>query len=112
MENDKPMRILNSTMIPRGQLMNLGTSMVKGKIARIYFPEIKNQEDHHLQEVPRSIGLAHLMEQSMDQWDPDTWQRHLDFLDRLAAQVKFRSLELGSNLNRLPTVIDQDLKAT
>lgn len=106
---DKSFKILDNRMIPRKQFLNFEAYKNKGKVTRIYFPTIGNGANHVVKEISRSVGLARLMEQSMDQWDQDTWEKHLDFLERLSSKVQFRSIELGKDIDSLPNKIEEDL---
>ena len=111
LDEDHPKDQISRYTIPRLELMNSSEITPMGKLKRVYFPQIGDGEDHILSPVPRAVGLAHLMEASMDQWDNPTWLTHLNFLERLAPQVKFRYLTLGNNLDGLPPLINSDLRS-
>lgn len=95
--------------IPRQDLLKLPNPLQTAPISAIYFPEVGTGPNHQISALHPAVGLARLMEASIDQWDKPTWLSHVDFLDRLSQQVRFRKLTLGSNLATLSNVLDEKL---
>lgn len=55
----------------------------------------------------RAIALTQLMAESMDRWDMATLSPHLTLLQRLCQQAATYQLQLGSDQNTIPAVIEQ-----
>ncbi len=75
-------------------------------IEAICFPQVSSQPENALTPMPATIGLANLMEQSVDRWDEMTFDGHLDCLNHLARQAPSYQLQLGSDVACLPDLIE------
>lgn len=96
--------------IPRLELLRIKKPDLGAQLKIVYFPQVGQNGRHQITNLPRAVGLARLMEASMDQWDQSTWNAHIDFLERLSRQVTFRRLILGSDLSTLPQLLEEDLR--
>ncbi|MDX1413522.1 MAG: hypothetical protein R3293_04975 [Candidatus Promineifilaceae bacterium] len=96
--------------IPRTALLAERNPPLSATVTAVYFPEIGGGAGHQIIPLPRAVGLARLMESSMDQWDRPAWQIHVDFLERLSHQVTFHQLLLGQELSTLSLMIENGLK--
>jgi hypothetical protein len=88
--------------VPRLEFLSCGDTLPSAPLKSIFFPMVTERADHHAEQVSRAVGLARLMEFSMDQWDRDQWQDHVSFLERVSHQVEFYWLHLGRNMAKLP----------
>ncbi len=95
--------------IPRLDLLQMPDPLLSAPLTTIYFPQIVGREEHETANLFPAVGLARMMEASIDQWDKPTWFHHVDFLDRLSHQVHFRSLSLGQDLATLPALIEKEI---
>lgn len=74
-------------------------------IRRIYFPRIVDQLHSTLQPMNGAVGLAYLMEESVDRWDTETLMAHLGCLQALVKQADVYELQLGRDLSTLPALL-------
>ena len=95
--------------VPRLEFLPEEAVLLSAPIKVIYFPLIGEKERHGTDAVPRAIGLARLMESSMDQWDQEAWDVHIGFLERLSHAVSFHTLYLGSDMSNLPAFLEENL---
>ena len=105
-----PHQFHGKVAIPRHKLLAQSKPTLSAKLNIVYFPEIGAGQEHKTEQIPRAVGLARLMEASIDQWDKDAWLNHVDFLERLSHQVQFRTLILGQNLPSLPDLLQTELE--
>ena len=109
-EHRQPHPYRHKIAIPRLELLDQANPDLPAAVKIVCFPEIDRNSRHHITDLPRAVGLARLMEDSMDQWDRGTWDAHVDFLERLSRQAGFRKLTLGSNLSTLPDLLENELR--
>lgn len=95
--------------VPRLEFLPVEKVCLSAPIKAVYFPVIGKRERHEVKIMPRAVGLARLMESSMDQWDQATWEDHIDFLERLSREVSFYSLFLGNTMSDLAAVLHETL---
>lgn len=95
--------------IPRLEFLANDPVVLSAPIKAVFFPEIHHGHQHKLEKVPRSVGLVRLMESSMDQWDQETWKKHIGFLERLCNEVTFHTLYLGHDMTLLPAFLKNSL---
>jgi len=95
--------------VPRLEFLQDEPVQLSAPIKAVYFPSIGDKKNHEIEAVPRAVGLARLMESSMDQWDQETWEDHIRFLEHLSYNVVFYSLHLGRDMSSLPAFLEQDL---
>ena len=95
--------------IPRLALLQLDSPNLSSELKAVYFPEVGHGPRHEIDDMSRAVGLARMLEASMDQWDRQTWHDHMDFLEKVSHQVRFRTLILGQVLHNLPQLLEQDL---
>lgn len=74
-------------------------------IRRIYFPRIVDQSQSTLTPLNGAVGLAYLMEESVDRWDKETLMAHLGCLQALVKQADLYELHLGRDLSTLPALL-------
>lgn len=74
------------------------------KATTVYFPQITDQPTR-LAPLSRAIGLARLMEQSVDQWDTAVLPDHIAILQALSQQTAVYTLFLGPDVARLNGII-------
>ncbi|MCB8985956.1 MAG: hypothetical protein H6659_19160 [Ardenticatenaceae bacterium] len=74
-------------------------------ITAVYFPQITGQSTSTAVPLSRAVCLAHLMEQSIDQWDTAVFPQHLALLQRLSQQAAAYTLRLGQDLSDLPRLL-------
>jgi hypothetical protein len=97
--------------VPRQEFVDNDQVKLSTPITAIVFPLIGKTQNHELRSIARSIGLARLIESSLDQWDQDVWSQHIDFLERLSHSVEFYELFLGQNMVTLPQHLERHLVA-
>jgi hypothetical protein len=93
------------TSIPRREFIDTKEILWSAPIKTIFFPSIGEINSHVVEAVPRAVGLARLMESSMDQWDQGIWEVHIGFLEKLSCEVDFFELYLGNDMVELPAFI-------
>ena len=71
-------------------------------VTAVYFPRIVSQFDPKRQRLNSAIGLARLLEASIDRWDEVALAAHVDLLARLSTQAIAYQLHLGTNVAYLP----------
>ena len=104
--------ILQDELWGVGKRFYPATSLVEGwatpaPVARILFPTLSDSDSISLQQQPRSITLARLMEGSLDRWDTDCLKGHSKLLGTLSEQAEGFDLKLGRKLKMLPDVLDR-----
>lgn len=87
--------------VPRLEFLPCEDALLSAPLRSIFFPSVTAREEHRMERVTRAVGLARLMEFSMDQWDRERWKDHVAFLERLSRQVDFYWLYLGRNMAEL-----------
>lgn len=93
--------------IPRQEFFDPDEIVFSASLKTVFFPTIGKTQHHCLKVVPRAIGLALLMESSMDQWDFETWNDHIRFLERLSHEVDFYELCLGHTMTDLADYLEK-----
>jgi hypothetical protein len=88
------------------------TSLVAGwgmpaHVSKIIFPRIGRSSEATLRPVSRAVALARLMEASVDRWDTASLKEHIDLLALLSGQAEGYDLQVGRNLQRLPSLVSQ-----
>ena len=74
-------------------------------LRRIYFPRIEDRADCALKPLHRAVGLALLMEESVDRWDAAVLDAHVAVLQALTAQAELYTLHLGQDISELSTLL-------
>lgn len=74
-------------------------------IRALYFPQIENRVESALRPLPRAVGLARLLEESVDQWDAPLLADHLAVLQAISQQADAFTLRLGQNPERIPDLL-------
>lgn len=74
-------------------------------LRRIYFPRIEDREDCYLKPLHRAVGLALLMEESVDRWDAAVLGEHVAVLQGLTEQTELYTLHLGRDISRLADLL-------
>lgn len=96
-----------------GQYNIIGEELVNGRwgepcpVTHIYFPYIEQREQSTLHHRNRAVALAHLMAESMDRWDEETLQDHINLLQRLVRQVQAYEIHLGQDMPQIPPLFSQ-----
>lgn len=90
-----------------GCTLNLGkiTWDNGGPVTTICFPRVTGGPRSHLKEIPAAVGLARLMEESIDRWDREALDGHIDLLTALCRQCHHYELELSEDVGRLPELL-------
>ncbi len=73
-------------------------------VTAVYFPQITDQPAR-LSPLNRAVCLAHLLEQSVDQWDTAVFADHMTLLHTLSQQAAAYTLHLGPDVERLSHLI-------
>jgi hypothetical protein len=81
-------------IVPRGHLLNVAQLGRRAPVAALCFPQVSDVERPLRQPLPRAVGLARLISDSVDQWDKSSYVAHLDFLGRLCEQARCYELHL------------------
>ena len=76
-----------------------------GPVTTICFPRVSGPPRSHLKDIPAAVGLARLMEESVDRWDRQALDDHVDLLASLCRQCRHYELELGPDVARLPELL-------
>jgi hypothetical protein len=95
--------------IPRIEFVDNANPLFSAPIKFILFPTVGAHKIHQLTLIPRAIGLARLLEASLDQWDQGTWENHIGFLENLSHEIEFYELRLGHDMSVLPRILEQSL---
>lgn len=75
------------------------------RVTVVCYPRIGTEGSSNLRPLPVAMGLARLMEESVDRWDWPTLDAHLDLLTDLGQQSRHYELELGPDVEELPDLI-------
>lgn len=76
-----------------------------GPVTTICFPRVTRGPQSHLKEIPAAVGLARLMEESVDRWDRELLDDHVDLLTALCRQCHHYELQLSEDVGRLPELL-------
>ena len=82
----------------------------KGKPSQVkflIFPQIFSKNQSSLDELPQSIGLTKLMEQSIDNWDTNALHNHLSFLHNLILQTSSYEASLSKELDQFKNKVNK-----
>ena len=55
--------------------------------------------------LSQALALTQLMEQSVDRWDEQMFNQHLNILQQLSQQANCYTLHLGEDVPRLPQLL-------
>jgi hypothetical protein len=78
--------------LPRERALTEGQFAAAAPVTAVFFPTLAPAGPGSAREIPAAVGLARLLEQSVDQWDLATLEAHLELLARLSAQARFYDL--------------------
>lgn len=81
-----------------------------GRVTTICFPRVTGAARSHVNETTAAVALARLMEESVDRWDREALDDHVDLLAALCRQCRHYELELGSDLARLPQILGRSVQ--
>ena len=74
-------------------------------VTAVYAPQIESRPSSALRRQNRAICLAHLMAESVDQWDQAMLPVHMNLLQTLSQQAAAYVLQLGADVERLPALL-------
>lgn len=74
---------------------------------RVYFPQVSEQTNSVTRPVGQALTLAHLMEESLDQWDKATFMAHWLCLEQLSKQTQAYNLSLGRDMPQLTALLEK-----
>lgn len=75
------------------------------EIKAIFFPQIEDREDTVVEKQPSTIALAHMLEESLDQWDQASLMGHTMILAQLSQQADCYVVKLGRDLPQVPPLL-------
>lgn len=73
----------------------------------ILFPQVAARPCSEVHRLNRAVALVRLLEESADRWDETTLAGHVDLLQALSRQTAVYDLQLGEDVDTLPTLIEQ-----
>lgn len=109
------------TLFPTGKLPAESVALsshelIKGRwsepaqAAWLCFPHITHQPATSLSAQSRAVGLARLMEESIDRWDETAVPDHIAFLETLCRQTAVFDLQLGQDFAEITGRIEEILR--
>ena len=75
------------------------------RISAVYFCQIEEGEVSYKRPLSQALALTQLMEQSVDRWDEQMFNQHLNILQQLSQQANCYTLHLGEDVPRLPQLL-------
>lgn len=75
------------------------------RVTVVCYPRLGASGSSSLRRLPVAVALARLMEESVDRWDSQTLDAHLNLLADLGRQCRHYELELGPDVRELPRLI-------
>lgn len=92
----------NSRAAARGRLQLKAAQWSEpAPVSAICFPQVTSASQSRLEPLDASVGLAQLMEESVDRWDTKALLQHMEFLTALSRQASYYRLHLGADVNAL-----------
>jgi hypothetical protein len=70
-------------------------------IRQLLFARVAPSPTSWLEPMPRALALAHLLEESVDQWDTATNTAHITLLEQLVQQATPHTLHLGRDMGQM-----------
>lgn len=64
-----------------------------------------DQQATEVQSLPKSVALAMLMSESVDQWDTPSLDAHIEILDQLTQQAAAFAVNVGRDLDAIPAAL-------
>ena len=98
---------VSSVEVTADRLVN-GRWAAPSKVTTLFFPEIGEGETA-VSPYNRAIALTQLMGESMDRWDADTLNSHINCLQQLCQQAQPYRLQLGQDMVEMVGVISKYL---
>jgi hypothetical protein len=89
-----PLTLTGKRILPRRAVLSEDELGGGAPVSTVLFPRLHTAEHSAVQEIAAAVGLARLIEDSVDQWDHATYEEHIDFLTDLSRQARFYHLSL------------------
>ncbi len=81
-------------LLPRTALLGDAVAQSPAVVSAILFPSIAAGDALQISKLPSAIGLARLIEESVDRWDEAAVADHLDLLALVSRQAQFFDLQM------------------
>lgn len=81
-------------MVPRRKILNSEQYGESAPVTAVFFPTLAGNSHFNARRIPAAIGLARMLEESVDRWDAPTMDKHLELLAMLAEQARFFEISI------------------
>jgi hypothetical protein len=76
-------------------------------VAAIVFPRVAHLAEHQVMRLSEPDALRRLLPNAIDRWDTAMIPEHFELLKTLVAQAHAYQIELGENVDRLPSLMQE-----